>query len=112
MPEITEEELLRFRKQDQTIHTLMANPSAKKKIFEAYKVVDPNARIPELDAEAAARVPVEALEKTVTELKAQIEKADAEREKNAKLAALNGSIETGKAKLRRDGWTDEGIAAV
>ena len=112
MPEIDEVELLRLRKQDQTVHALMSNPAAKKKIFEAYKVVDPNARIPELDAEDAAKAPVMALEKTVKEMQAKLDADAAEREKTAKLASLNGNIEQGKSKLRREGWTDEGIAAV
>ena len=62
--EIDEVELMRLRKQDNTVHALMANPKSKRKIFEAYKEHDPNARIPELEMEAAARQPVEALEKT------------------------------------------------
>jgi len=110
--EIDEVELLRLRKQDSTVHALLANPKSKRKIFEAYKEHDPNARIPELEMEEAARAPVQALESTVAELKKQLEDDKAEREKNAKLNSLTGSIEQGKADLRRAGWTDEGIAAV
>jgi len=110
--ELDEVELQRLQKQDRTVHALMANPVAKKKIFEAYKVVDPQARIPELDAEEAARAPVAELEKTVKELRTQMDTDKAEREKEAKLAALNGSVETGMAKLRRSGWTDDGLAEV
>ena len=110
--EIDEVELLRLRKQDQTVHALMGNPKAKKKIFEAYKEVDPNARIPELDAEEAAKKPVAELQDTVAKLQKQIDDDKAEREKTAKLGSLSQQIETGKAKLRREGWTDEGIAAV
>ena len=110
--EIDEVELMRLRKQDATVHALMANPKSKRKIFEAYKEHDPNARIPELEMEAAARQPVEALEKTVSDVQKQIADDKAEREKSAKLASLSGNIEQGKVKLRREGWTDEGIAAV
>ena len=110
--EIDEVELLRLRKQDSTVHALMQNPKAKRKIFEAYKEHDPNARIPELEREEAARAPVSALETTVAELKKQIADDKAEREKNEKLGSLHGSIEQGKVELRRAGWTDEGIAAV
>ena len=110
--EIDEVELLRLRKQDQTVHALMQNPKSKRKIFEAYKEHDPNARIPELEMEEAARAPVNALEKEMSDLKKQIADDKAEREKNAKLNSLTGSIEQGKAELRRNGWTDEGIEAV
>lgn len=110
--EIDEVELLRLQKQDRTVHALMSNPKAKKKIFEAYKEHDPNARIPELEMEEAARAPVVALEKTVSDLQKQIADDKAEREKTAKLETLTGNIDKGKSKLRKDGWTDEGIAAV
>jgi len=110
--EIDEVELLRLRKQDSTVHALLANPKAKRKIFEAYREADPNVRIPELEIEEAARAPVQKLEQTVADLQKQIADDRAEREKNAKLGSLHGTIEQGKAELRRAGWTDEGIAAV
>lgn len=110
--EIDEVELLRLRKQDATVHALLANPKAKRKIFEAYKEHDPNARIPELEIEEAARAPVVELQKQVQTLTKKIEDDEAERKKNASLTALNGNIEKGKAKLRKDGWTDEGLAAL
>ncbi|MFA5897710.1 MAG: hypothetical protein WC829_01225 [Hyphomicrobium sp.] len=112
MAEIDEVELMRLRKQDQTVHALMGNPKAKKKIFEAYREANPNARIPELEMEEAAREPVMKLEQTVADLQKQIADDRAEREKQAKLSALTGNINSGKAKLRKDGWTDEGIGAV
>ena len=110
--EIDEVELLRLRRQDQTVHALMANPKAKRKVLEAYKEHDPSAKIPELDMEEAARKPVEDLSKTVAELQKQMADDKAEREKQAKLDQLNGSVEAGFAKLRRGGWQDEGIEAV
>ena len=110
--ELDEVELQRLQKQDRTVHALMANPQAKKKIFEAYKVVEPNARIPELEMEEAAKAPVMELEKTVKELRDEIAADKAEREKNRKLDSLNGSMERGFAKLRADGWMDDGIENV
>jgi hypothetical protein len=110
--EIDEVELLRLRKQDQTVHALLANPKAKRKIFEAYKEHDPNVRIPELELEEAARASVASVKDDVEALRKQLAERDAENEKRAKLDALNGNIEKGKSKLRREGWTDDGIAAV
>ena len=107
-----EVDLMRLRKQDQTVHALLANPKAKKKIFEAYKEQWPDARIPELELEEAARAPVVELETKVQELQKKIDEDKAEREKEAKLAALNGTVETGMAKLRQSGWTDEGLGEV
>ena len=110
--ELDEVELQRLQKQDRTIHALMGNPKAKKKVFEAYKEANPDARIPELEMEEAAKAPVMELEKTVKELQKKLEDSDAERENQAKLADLNGSIEKKMAKLRHDGWTDDGLTEV
>ena len=93
--ELDEVELQRLRNQDRTVGVLLSN-----------------ARIPELEMEAAAKAPVEALEKTVKELQDQIAADKAEREKQLKLDSLNGSMERGFAKLRRDGWLDDGIENV
>lgn len=110
--ELDEVELQRLRKQDQTVHALMANPKAKRKILEAYKDAVPDAKIPELEMEEAAKAPVMELQKQVSDLQKKIDDDKAEREKEAKLAALNGSVESGMAKLRRAGWTDDGLAEV
>jgi hypothetical protein len=110
--ELDEVELQRLRRQDQTVHALMANPKAKRKIFEAYKDVVPNAQIPELEMEAAAKAPVEALEKEFKEFRDKAEKYAADREKDDRLSALNGTVESGMTKLRRAGWTDDGLTEV
>jgi len=110
--EIDEVELLRLRRQDQTVHALMANPKAKRKVLEAYREHDPNARIPELDAEAAAAAPVNELSKTVADLRKEIADDKAEREKKIRLDALSSTVDGGMAKLRRSGWTDEGLDEV
>ena len=41
-----------------------------------------------------------------------IKKDKEDREKNEKLAEINSKIAAGKAQLRRDGWTEEGITGV
>ena len=110
--EVDEVELLRLRKQDQTVQHIWGNPKARRKIQEAVKEADPNMRIPELEIEEAAKAPVMALEKTVADLQKQIADDKAEREKNDKLNALNTSVESGFGKLRKSGWTDDGLVEV
>ena len=110
--EVDEVELLRLRKQDQTVQHIWGNPKARRKIQEAVKEADPNMRIPELEIEEAAKAPVMALEKTVADLQKQIADDKAEREKNDKLNALNTSVEGGFGKLRKAGWTDDGLVEV
>ena len=110
--ELDEVELQRLHKQDQTVRALMNNPKAKKKIFEAYKEANPDARIPELELEEAAKAPVLKLEQTVSELQKQLLEDKAEREKETRLSSLNSSMERGFAKLRSQGWLDDGIENV
>ena len=110
--EVDEVELQRLQRQNSTIQYLQKNTKAWKKVLEGYKEAVPDAKIPELEMEAAAKAPVEALEKTVKELQDQIAADKSEREKDARLSALNGTVEAGIAKLRRARWTDDGIAEV
>lgn len=110
--EIDEVELLRLQKQDKTVHALLANPKAKRKIFEAYKEHDPNVRIPELEVEEAARAPVMELEKKFEALTKELGEERAKREQAEKLGQLNGAIDSGMANLRRAGWTDEGLVEI
>ena len=112
MVEVDELQIQQSNKLKQTVENWLKNPKAKRKILEAVKDADPNARIPELEIEEAARAPVMALETQVAELTKQLATDKADREKEANLNALSGTVEKGKAKLRRDGWTDEGVAAV
>jgi len=109
MPELSEVEIQRLQTQDRTLHSLMGNPKAKKKILEAYKAANPEASIPELEIEEAAKAPVMALEKDIADLKKQLADEKAENEKNAKLAKLGDSIESGMTKLRQAGWFDEDL---
>lgn len=110
--ELDEVELQRLQKQDRTVHALLANPKAKRKVFEAFKEVNPEAKIPELEIEEAAQAPVKELEAKFSELQKQLGEDKAEREKQAKLDALTNQVETGMAKLRRSGWTDDGLVEV
>jgi hypothetical protein len=94
------------------VQKLLAHPEAGKLIEAANKLVDPNAPTPRLDADKTKQD----LAKTVTEelaaLRKEREDEKAERERQSKLDQLGNSIQTGLAGLRRQGWTDEGIAAV
>lgn len=110
--EVDEVELQRLQKQDRTVHAMMANPKAKKKILEAYKEHDPTARIPELEIEEASRKPVIELQETVAKLQKKIEDDADERAKNATLSSIKDRIESSKLKFKRAGWFDEDLEKV
>lgn len=110
--EVDEEQFLNDQKLRQTVSKIMANPKAAKLVEQAYKEVDPKAPTPRLDAEAVQNETVDTDKKSLAELQKQIADDNAESEKNAKLTALNNKVESGLSKLRREGWTEEGIKGV
>jgi hypothetical protein len=91
---------------------IVANPQAKRLLEQAHKTVDPNAVTPLLDQEKATIEPLNAVK---NELTAEIEKLRKEREDEKReqtLAALAKKQNDGLARLRRAGYTDEGIKQV
>lgn len=110
--EMDEEEFLTNQKLRATVAKIMANPEGKLLVQKAHKLVDPNAATPDLDARKPIDDALGVVSTQIAELKAQREADNAEREKRERLVELNGNIETGIAKLRKDGWTDDGIKGV
>lgn len=110
--EIDEAEYMKLRQLSGVVNTIMKNPDARKFVEKAHKLVDPNAATPTLDRDAAIVAPVSTLEKKIDDFIASTTKREDEREQNQKLNALKAQHEQGIAKLRRDGWTDDGIKAV
>ena len=110
--EVDEEEVRVSRTLRQTLSKVLANPKAKLLMQQAHKMVDATAITPELDQAALVTEPVLEMQKRLDDMEKTRKEEKAEAEKNAKLNAITGSIEAGKARLRRDGWTDEGIAGV
>lgn len=110
--EIDEEEVRANRVLRGVVSKILSNPKAKLLVQQAQKMVDPGAVTPELDQQGAIAEPVAAMQKRLDDMEKELKTRDAEAEKNAKLASIGTNIEAGKAKLRREGWTDEGIAGV
>ena len=110
--EVDEAELLQHRTLSRVAGAIMANPQAKKLLQKAHKLVDPQARTPELDIDEVVESKVGDIAKELRELKAQREAEKAENEQRQTITALTTAIETGIEKLRHSGWTDEGIKGV
>lgn len=91
---------------------IVAKPESRRLLEQAQKLVDPNAATPMLDEEARATAPLTALK---TEMQAKIDalqkERDDEKRENA-LTAIAGRQTADFAKLRKEGYTDEGIAAI
>lgn len=91
---------------------MVSKPESRRLLEQAQKLVDPNAATPMLDAEAAQLAPVKELEKTVNDRIAKFEKDRDDEKREATLAAIAARQNEGFARLRRAGYTDEGITAV
>lgn len=115
MIEIDENEyrdLMQTKALKTTVEQMMANPAARRKLLEARKAVDPNAAIPELDAAAPVEAAVTEVKTEFAALRKELAEEKAEREKEKNLNALNSRWEKGRADLRAQGYTDEGIAEI
>lgn len=91
---------------------IAAKPESRKLLEQAHKLVDEKALTPTLDAEAQHLGP---LNKIHTELSEQIAALKKEREDDKTQRTLDGLAKQqteGLARLRRAGYTDEGVAAV
>ena len=91
---------------------IVGNPAARRQLEQAHKLVDPNASTPMLDQDRLQNEPLNAIK---TELSAEIaalkKERDDEKRENA-LSAIAGRQTADFAKLRKEGYTDEGIAAI
>ena len=91
---------------------IVANPTARRLLEQAQKTVDPNAPTPFLDQEKLQNEPLNTLK---TEMQKEIDALKKEREdekREATLQAIADRQATDFAKLRKSGYTDEGIAAL
>lgn len=112
MIEVDEDEYRRDVKLRQTVATILANPKAKRVLQEAHKMADPAAITPELDADKALAEREGGIRKEFDDYRKEQADKEAKREQDDKMAALNARYEGGRAKLRGNKWTEDGIKAV
>ena len=111
--DIDEAEIIRLRKLEAQVGSLLKSPDARKKLAAAVKEVDPNDPLAkEADRVDPAEARFDALQKELREERKAREDAEAKRVADARLADLRTQRERGFAALRADKWTADGIAAV
>lgn len=110
--ELDEEDVRRYGRLESAVNTLWANPKARELIQQAQKIVDPNAKTPDLDARQAMLQPVEAVQKEFRDYVAKTEADKAEAVKTQRLSEIQSRHATGIAELRRQKYTDEGIKKI
>lgn len=91
---------------------IVANPAARKMLEQAQKLVDPNALTPALDAEEQQLAPINKIKSELSEEIAALKKEREDEKRERTLGELAARQSEGLARLRREGFLDEGIAAV
>lgn len=91
---------------------MVAKPESRRLLEQAQKLVDPNAPTPLLDQEAAQLAPVQAMEKKFNDELAAMKKERDDEKREITLKAIADRQTAGIARLRQQGWLDEGIAKV
>lgn len=111
--DIDEAELLRLRRTGEVVSAMYKSPSAKRKLLEALKDVRPDdPAVKELETPDPVQDRFAKLEaELAAERKARAD-SDAERERSSKLDAIQREQNLGFDQLRRERWTDDGIAKV
>jgi hypothetical protein len=111
--EIDEQELLRLRRLGETVTAMTRSPGAKRKLLEALKDVRPeDPAVKELEKPDPTEDRFSKLEKDLADERAARAAENADREKNVKLDRIRSEQDAGFAQLRRERWTDDGIAKV
>lgn len=110
--EIDEEELRRLKTLEGTLAGIMKHPEAGKLVERAHRMVDEKAPTPRLDATKHVDERFETLQQQLAEERKLREADKQERENAQKLESLQRQHDRGFEKLRRDGWTDEGVDSV
>ena len=112
MVEIDEAELLSMKRNHAAVTKMLAHPQARKLALQSQKLAMPEVPIPELDAAAPVTEEISKVQEETKKLADMIAADKAEREKDKQIAEFTASMEAKKTKLRKEGWTDEGIDGV
>ena len=110
--EIDEAEYNRLAALQGIASKIVANPAARKRLEEAHKLVDPHASTPLLDQERLQAEPIAALKNEYDAKIAKLEKDREDEKREAALAKIAADQAAGFARLRRERYTDEGIAKI
>lgn len=107
--EIDETELINYRNITGAVQKMLANPQTRSKILEAQKIINPNAVIPELDAQKPAMEAVGKAEARMAALEKKYEDDKAAAAHDKTMADLTSKWEAGRVKAKRAGYTAEGL---
>ena len=110
--EVDEAEILEARRMRDVLSKIVADPKRKAQLEQLHKAVDPSVPTPTVDQFKPVEDALTKMNETVEALRKERadEKAALEKERN--LAALTSKVDSGLARLKQQGWMDDGIAKV
>jgi hypothetical protein len=110
--EIDEAELANYKALSGFLNKALANPKTRREILKVQKQLDPNASIPELDANEPVLGEVDALRKELASFREENAKERHDREERDRVAALTTRWNTGRDSLRKAGYNEDGIKKI
>lgn len=99
MPQLTDEQYQQALNLDAFVRRGLANPKTRAKLLEIQKQLNPKVAIPEHDA----------AQPLYDEIRKLNERLD-ERDNSERLTAMNSQWSAGRNKLKKRGYTDDGLA--
>jgi hypothetical protein len=110
--QIDEAELEQYKRLHGAAQAILANPESRKLLHKAQKIVNPQARIPEVEIEETVQAQVGGVLAEVQKLNQRLDADKTEREQAAALATAQAGWDKQKFDLRAKGFTDDGIAKI
>lgn len=110
--QVDEAELLQYKQLHGAAQAILANPDARKHLHQAQKIVNPNARIPEVEIEERVAAEVGKAKSELQSLADELRKDREERAAAEQAAKLTNDWERQKTALRSQGFTDDGLAKI
>lgn len=110
--EVDEEQLLRSEQLRQTVAEILKHPEGRRKLLEAQKLRFPDTPIPEIDTVQQSYSELEKLREDLATFKNEQKAAKEKEESDRNLYQLNHRWTNGQARLKKEGYTEEGLKAV
>jgi hypothetical protein len=95
-----------------SVTEIMKDPKRRMRLLELQKEAEPNAVIPELDAQKPVQEAVEGISKKFDELRAELQTEREKRDNDSKLEQFTKKYEAGRKLLATNGYNEDGVKAV
>ncbi len=110
--QVDEAELMQLRQLHGAASAILANPESRKLLQRAQKIVNPQARIPEVEIEEQVERQVGGVLAEVQKLNKRLDDDASERSVRHQAAEIQAGWDRQKSELRAKGFTDDGIAKI